>query len=96
VLVEDPVVSLPVSVDAPFVRTRVRAYVTAELRFRIHALALPMSPERSFHRVTLATVRAHVSLLARFVPVDGTFSLSYCLSIRIVVVSVFPFTIPQR
>jgi len=56
-LVEDPVVPLPVSVDAPFVGTLVRAYVTAELRFRIHALALPMPPERSFHRVTLATVR---------------------------------------
>lgn len=92
VIVEDAVMLLPVLVDAPFVRTLIRAYVTAEPRYRIHALELPMPPEGPLHRVTLATVRAHVSPLARFV--DGASSL---LMLRIVdVVPVNPFVRPQR
>jgi len=83
---------LSVFVDAPFVRTFVWAYVTAEFRFCIHALELPMPPERSFHRVTLATICAHVSPLARFV--DGTSSL---LMLHLTnVVSVHPLVRPHR
>lgn len=92
-IVKDAVMLLPVFVDAPLVRTLVRAHVTAEPRFRIHALELPMPPEGSLHRVTLAAVRAHVSPLARFV--DGTPPL-LMLRIADVVPGVHPFVRPQR
>lgn len=81
---------LLVLVNAPLVRAIVRAYITSEPRFRIYALELPVPPERSFHRIILAAIRAHVSPLARFV--DGTFSL---LMLRIAdVIPRHPF-VPQ-
>lgn len=79
-----------VFVNAPLVRAIVRAYITSEPRYRVHAFELAVPPERSFHRVTLVAIRAHVSPLARFV--DGTFSF---LMLRIAdVVSGHPF-VPQ-
>lgn len=93
-IVKDAVMLLLVPVNAPLVGGFVRAYVTADPRSRIHTLELPVPPERSVHRVTLAAIRAYVSPLARFV--DGTFSLLVLLMLRVIdVVSVHPF-VPQR
>lgn len=91
-IVENAVMLLSVFVDAPFVRTLVWAYVTTEFRFRIHAFELPMPPEGSLHRVTLATIRAHISPLARFIDNTSSLLMLYITD----VVSIHPLVRPYR
>lgn len=61
--------SLPVLIDAPFVRAFIRAHFAAELRLRVNALEFPMPPERSLHRIALAAVHAYEDLIMHFADV---------------------------
>lgn len=65
-IVKAAVMLPPVSLDAPPVRAPVRAHIAFELRLRVHALELLVSPQGPLHRVTLAADRAHVAPSARF------------------------------
>ncbi|CAL1680015.1 unnamed protein product [Lasius platythorax] len=62
---EETVDHLPVRVHAPLMRALVRTLLATELRFRVHALELPVPPEGPLRRVALAAIRAYVGLLAR-------------------------------
>lgn len=53
------VVPLLVVVYAPFMRARVRASLARELRLRVHALELAVTPQRPVDRVRLAAVDAN-------------------------------------
>lgn len=64
---EGTVNRLSMRVHAPFIRALVRTLLATELRFRVYALELPVPPEGSLCRVTLAAIRTQVSLLARLI-----------------------------
>lgn len=64
---EGTVNRLSMRVHAPLMRALVRTLLATELRSRIHALELPVSPEGPLRRVALAAIRAYVNLLTRLV-----------------------------
>lgn len=84
---------LAVSVDAPPVRTPIRAQVALDPRLRVHALELLMPPQGPLHRVALAADRAHVASLALF---DDAVVLLLMQLAAAAVVSVRPFVRPQN
>lgn len=63
-LISNAMPSIPVLVDAPLVRTCVRAHLAGVRGPCVHAFVLPMPPERPPHFVAPATdyARVHVSV----------------------------------
>lgn len=92
-IAEAAVMLLPVPLDAPLVRASIRTHVALELRLRVHALELFVSPQGPPHRVTLAADRAYVDPLARFG--DPVVSL-LIQRVDADVVSVRPFVWPRN